>query len=123
MLHAALCCAAIDACHGALIAARVRKPSNTCYALQVLEDHLPRLLQQVQLDIVLYNAGVDVHKDDALGKFALTNDGIWRRDCIVMQQCALHRVSLLLCLGRAGCLLHGMLVTALCWSEVNLLKS
>lgn len=55
--------------------------------LQVLQQTLPELLQQVQPELVLYNAGVDVHKDDALGKFALSNDGIAARDRLIFAAC------------------------------------
>lgn len=54
----------------------------------MLQGALPQLLQQVQPELVLYNAGVDVHKDDALGKFALTNQGIAERDRLVFATCA-----------------------------------
>lgn len=39
-------------------------------------------------DLVLYNAGVDVHKDDVLGKMALTDAGILQRDRFVFASCA-----------------------------------
>lgn len=39
-------------------------------------------------DLVCYNAGVDVHEDDALGKLALTSDGIAARDRFVLSACA-----------------------------------
>eukprot|EP00775_Hariotina_reticulata_P012475 gene12475-12609_t len=58
--------------------------------LQVLRDVLPELLQQVQPDLVLYNAGVDVHKDDVLGKLALTDEGIEQRDRVVFSACLQH---------------------------------
>lgn len=56
--------------------------------VQVLHETLPVLLRQVQPDLVLYNAGVDVHKDDALGKLAMTNEGIAHRDRAVFTACA-----------------------------------
>jgi acetoin utilization deacetylase AcuC-like enzyme len=41
----------------------------------------------------MYNAGVDVHGDDSLGKMALTNEGILQRDRFVMAQCAAAKVG------------------------------
>ena len=38
-------------------------------------------------DLVLYDAGVDPHRDDALGKLALTDQGLYRRDHYVLTQC------------------------------------
>ncbi|PZO54116.1 MAG: histone deacetylase [Phormidesmis priestleyi] len=55
--------------------------------LAVLRFHLPALLTRLQPDIVLYDAGVDVHKDDRLGKLALTDGGIYERDRTVLQAC------------------------------------
>ncbi|MEO1523565.1 MAG: histone deacetylase, partial [Cyanobacteria bacterium J06633_2] len=39
--------------------------------LQTLDQYLPDLLTQVQPDLVLYDAGVDTHVGDRLGKLAL----------------------------------------------------
>lgn len=55
--------------------------------LGVLRSHLPTLLTRLQPDLVMYDAGVDVHKDDRLGKLALTDAGIFERDRIVLQSC------------------------------------
>ncbi|MEO1622220.1 MAG: histone deacetylase [Cyanobacteria bacterium J06632_3] len=55
--------------------------------LAVLRSHLPNLLNQVKPDLVMYDAGVDVHKDDRLGKLALTNAGVFERDRTVLQAC------------------------------------
>ena len=38
-------------------------------------ETLPGLLAIVRPELVLFNAGVDVHADDALGKMALTDAG------------------------------------------------
>ena len=35
-------------------------------------------------DIIFYNAGVDVHRDDRLGRLALTDAGVRARDALVM---------------------------------------
>ncbi|MEL7333601.1 MAG: histone deacetylase [Cyanobacteria bacterium J06560_2] len=55
--------------------------------LDLLKSYLPALLRQVQPDLVMYDAGVDVHKDDRLGKLALTDDGVFERDRTVLQTC------------------------------------
>ncbi|MBE9059958.1 histone deacetylase [cf. Phormidesmis sp. LEGE 11477] len=55
--------------------------------LNVLRSHLQPLLTQVNPDLVLYDAGVDVHKDDRLGKLALSDEGVFERDCTVLQTC------------------------------------
>ena len=55
--------------------------------LAVLQSHLPFLLARLQPDLVMYDAGVDVHKNDQLGKLALSDEGIYERDRTVLQAC------------------------------------
>ena len=55
--------------------------------LQILAFHLNDLLHRVKPDIVLYNAGVDTHVGDRLGKLALTDRGIYRRERMVLSTC------------------------------------
>jgi acetoin utilization deacetylase AcuC-like enzyme len=55
--------------------------------LQTLAAYLPDLLTQVKPDLVLYDAGVDVHDDDRLGKLALTDRGLYCREMQVLTTC------------------------------------
>ncbi|MDX2239319.1 MAG: histone deacetylase [Leptolyngbyaceae cyanobacterium bins.302] len=55
--------------------------------LQTLAHYLPDLLTQVQPDLVFYDAGVDPHRGDRLGKLALTDSGLFRRDMQVLTTC------------------------------------
>ena len=55
--------------------------------LRVVNDALNYLLPLYQPDLVLYDAGVDVHKDDALGYLQLTDEGIAARDESVIRHC------------------------------------
>jgi acetoin utilization deacetylase AcuC-like enzyme len=55
--------------------------------LRVLAAHLPDLLAHVRPDLVFYDAGVDPHKDDLLGKLALTDAGLYRREQYVLNTC------------------------------------
>jgi acetoin utilization deacetylase AcuC-like enzyme len=48
---------------------------------------LPDLLEQVRPDLVLYNAGVDPHRDDRLGRLALSDTGLLLRDRMVLEAC------------------------------------
>ena len=34
-----------------------------------------------QPDVIIYDAGVDIHKDDELGYLNMTTEGIYQRDC------------------------------------------
>lgn len=55
--------------------------------LRLLAAHLPGLLEQVRPDLVFYNAGVDPHADDRLGRLALSEAGLWRRERFVLETC------------------------------------
>lgn len=55
--------------------------------LQILAKQLPELLKTVKPDLVFYDAGVDPHVDDRLGKLALSDAGIYRRDRLVLSTC------------------------------------
>jgi acetoin utilization deacetylase AcuC-like enzyme len=54
--------------------------------LAALEQHLPRILNDTSPDIVLYQAGVDPHRDDRLGRLALSDEGLAARDSFVVRQ-------------------------------------
>jgi len=55
--------------------------------LQVVDETLDYLLPLYRPDLVLYDAGVDVHKDDALGYLQLTDAGVSARDERVLRHC------------------------------------
>lgn len=55
--------------------------------LQILANHLSDLLTQVKPDLVLFDAGVDTHVSDRLGKLSLTDWGIYRRERMVLSTC------------------------------------
>lgn len=54
--------------------------------MEALDRHLPDALDRFAPDLVLYQAGVDPHVDDKLGRLALTDEGLARRDRYVVQQ-------------------------------------
>jgi acetoin utilization deacetylase AcuC-like enzyme len=55
--------------------------------LRVVDETLGYLLPLYQPDLVLYDAGVDVHADDALGHLQLSDEGLARRDRMVLDHC------------------------------------
>ncbi|NET32817.1 MAG: histone deacetylase [Cyanothece sp. SIO1E1] len=55
--------------------------------LQTLASYLPDLLAEFRPDLVLYDAGVDPHLNDRLGKLELTDTGILRREMQVLSTC------------------------------------
>lgn len=54
--------------------------------LEALDRHLPQVLARFEPDLVLYQAGVDVHDNDRLGRLALTDEGLARRDRFVIEE-------------------------------------
>ncbi|WP_427160315.1 histone deacetylase family protein [Aliinostoc sp. HNIBRCY26] len=55
--------------------------------LQTLANYLPDLLSEVKPDLVFYDAGVDPHIGDRLGKLALSDTGLFRREMQVLSTC------------------------------------
>jgi acetoin utilization deacetylase AcuC-like enzyme len=55
--------------------------------LQVLEAAMPEVLDAARPDLVLYQAGADPYRNDQLGGFRLTLEGLARRDEIVFEAC------------------------------------
>lgn len=55
--------------------------------LKVVDDTLNYLLPLYQPDLMIYDAGVDVHRDDALGLLNLTDEGLAMRDGAVIEHC------------------------------------
>jgi len=51
--------------------------------LTALADHLPRLIEACAPDLILYQAGVDPHEEDRLGRLSLTDEGLAARDSMV----------------------------------------
>lgn len=85
--------------------------------LAALKATLPDLLQRVKPDLVFYDAGVDPHVEDRLGKLALSDLGIEQRDHYVLACCAAAAIPVATVIGggyhkdidrlaRRHCLLH-----------------
>ncbi|MCP5208581.1 MAG: histone deacetylase [Hahellaceae bacterium] len=55
--------------------------------LDIVDNTLVRLLYQLEPDIVLYDAGVDVWEHDDLGKLNISWTGIEKRDHLVLETC------------------------------------
>jgi acetoin utilization deacetylase AcuC-like enzyme len=64
-----------------------------------LAQHWPALLDEVQPELVLYNAGVDPHADDALGLLKLSDAGIAARDTAVFDACGARGVPIAAAIG------------------------
>lgn len=67
--------------------------------LAVLADELPAFLDAHHPDLVFYQAGVDPHADDRLGRLALSDDGLAARDTFVVETCVTRGLPLASTLG------------------------
>ena len=60
---------------------------------------LPDLIEQVRPDLVLYNAGVDPHRGDRLGRLCLSDLGLLQRDRLVLEACLRRRIPVATVIG------------------------
>ncbi len=67
--------------------------------LAALVQHLPALIDAVRPDLILYQAGVDPHEADRLGRLSLSDAGLEARDRFVMRQARTRGVPLASVLG------------------------
>ncbi|MDQ4135538.1 MAG: histone deacetylase, partial [Pseudomonadota bacterium] len=67
--------------------------------LDVLREHVPHLLDMIEPDLVFYNAGVDPHREDNLGRLSLTDDGLRQRDRLVVEEALRRGIPLVAVIG------------------------
>lgn len=67
--------------------------------LATLAVELPPLLDTFRPDLILYQAGVDPHADDKLGRLALSDAGLEARDRLVIREAAMRGIALASALG------------------------
>lgn len=67
--------------------------------LAILRAHLPEVIRRAQPDIVFYLGGVDVHGEARFGHLALTEDGIRRRDRLLIEAVRARGLPLVLTLA------------------------
>lgn len=67
--------------------------------LAMLHRYLPALLAEVRPELVFYDAGVDPHREDRLGKLSLTDYGLFRRDRFVLESCLQYGVPVACVVG------------------------
>ena len=66
--------------------------------LEILKEKL-RLLNQEEFDFIFYIAGVDIHFNDRLGKLKVSDEGIFKRDEIVIDNFFSNKVPICGVLG------------------------
>lgn len=67
--------------------------------LAALGALLPPLLERSRPDLVFFNAGVDPHADDRLGRLALSDKGLAEREAFVLELCRKNGLPLVCVVG------------------------
>lgn len=67
--------------------------------LRTLDETLPALLSTHRPDLVFFNAGVDPHREDKLGRLDLTDQGLIKRERFVLESCAADAIPVAGVLG------------------------
>lgn len=67
--------------------------------LDLLEEHLGSLIKTLSPDFVFYLSGVDVLKEDKLGRLALSLEGAQKRDELVLSLCHEHKIPVQCSMG------------------------
>jgi len=67
--------------------------------LVAVGDRIPELLDQVKPQLVLYNAGVDPHHGDRLGRLSLSSAGLLQRDHLVLDACLRRQIPVATVIG------------------------
>lgn len=67
--------------------------------LAALRAALVEMVERTRPDLLLYQAGVDVHADDKLGRLSLSDAGITARDTLIAQTAARLRIPLASAMG------------------------
>jgi len=67
--------------------------------IAALEKHLPSAIDAFNPDLILYQAGVDPHTDDRLGRLSLTDAGLERRDRYMVRLARTRNIPIASALG------------------------
>jgi len=67
--------------------------------LKHLYDTLPKLIQEVEPEIIFFQSGVDILDTDKLGRLSVSIEGCKLRDRFVFEQCKLNNVPVVVSMG------------------------
>lgn len=67
--------------------------------LGLLREHLPRLIDTVEPDLILYQCGVDILATDKLGRLGVSRQGCLDRDREVLERCARNEIPVACAMG------------------------
>jgi len=67
--------------------------------IKTLKNTLPRLIDEVEPDMIFYLSGVDIIKSDKLGRLAVSREGCRLRDRYVFEQCRKNNIPVAVSMG------------------------
>lgn len=67
--------------------------------LTAVQESLDFLLQLHQPDLVIYDAGVDIHQQDDLGLLSISTAGVFARDLLVLGGCLARKIPVAAVIG------------------------
>ncbi|HZW60898.1 MAG TPA: histone deacetylase [Candidatus Babeliales bacterium] len=77
----------------------VKRGITDDHYLGILQDELPKAIQIFKPDLIIYNAGTDIYKEDPLGFMSISAEGIIARDQFVVSHARAHNIPLLMVLS------------------------
>ena len=73
--------------------------TNDAFYLKKLKEIIPRVIDNFQPDFIYYLAGVDVLKNDKLGRLSLTIKGCLERDRFILNNCKKNNIPIQVSMG------------------------
>ena len=73
--------------------------TNDAFYLKKLKEIIPRVINNFQPDFIYYLAGVDVLKNDKLGRLSLTIKGCLERDRFILNNCKKNNIPVQVSMG------------------------
>jgi len=73
--------------------------TNDAFYLKRLKEIIPRVIDNFQPDFIYYLAGVDVLKNDKLGRLSLTIKGCLERDKFILNSCKKNNIPVQISMG------------------------
>ncbi len=67
--------------------------------MSILKNELPKAIETVKPDLIIYNAGSDIFEKDPLGKMRVTKQGIEERDFFVFSEALINKTPILMVLS------------------------
>jgi acetoin utilization deacetylase AcuC-like enzyme len=67
--------------------------------LKLLYENLPRIIDDHEPDMIFYQSGVDILKNDKLGRLSVSIEGCRKRDRYVLQTCHKNRIPVVVSMG------------------------